>query len=343
MKTRMLLGVAGCALAVVMAAGCGNQTATKGQSSSAGASTDIRIAMICKSSTNPVFLSARTGAEAAAKDLSEKHGIKITIDWLTPPQEDGQVQAQKIAQAVNNGNQAIIISCSDAGKVKGAVDDAVAAGVEVMAFDSDATGSKRFAFYGVDDIKCGDQVMAELAKQLDGKGKVAILAGNQNAPNLRKRVEGVKKEAARHSGIAIVDTYYHAETPLDAAAKVKEVMNAHPEVTGWAMIGGWPLFTKTLLTDLDPAKVKVVAVDCLPAQLPYIESGIAPVLLAQPCYMWGYVSVEKVIDKIVLKKDVPEDNPMELIKVTKENLGEYAGQLKDWGFEVDKKYLEWKN
>ena len=39
----------------------------------------IRIAMIAKSSTNPVFLSARTGAEAAAKELSEKHGIPIEI------------------------------------------------------------------------------------------------------------------------------------------------------------------------------------------------------------------------------------------------------------------------
>ena len=30
----------------------------------------LKIAMIAKSSTNPVFLSARTGAEAAAKELS---------------------------------------------------------------------------------------------------------------------------------------------------------------------------------------------------------------------------------------------------------------------------------
>ena len=35
----------------------------------------IRIAMIAKSSTNPVFLSARRGAETAAKDLSGAHGV----------------------------------------------------------------------------------------------------------------------------------------------------------------------------------------------------------------------------------------------------------------------------
>ncbi len=310
-------------------------------SSFAQAKKTIKIALIAKSSTNPVFLSARTGAEAAAKELSAKYGIDIVIDWRTPPAEDGQVQAQRLAQAVNDGDDAAIMSCSDAAKVTGAINDAVARGVPVMTFDSDAPQSKRFAFYGVDDVASGEQVMSELAKQLDGKGKVAILAGNQNAPNLRKRADGVKKEAAKYPGITIVDTFYHIETPQDAAAEVVRVMNAYPDITGWAMIGGWPLFTKTLLTDLDPAKVKVVAVDCLPAELPYVEKGIAPVVLAQPTYMWGHVSVEKVIDKMYLTKDVPVITRMDLVRVSKENLGTWARQLKEWGFtDVPDEYLK---
>ena len=98
---------------------------------------------------------------------------------------------------------------------------------------------------------------------------------------------GSREVAAKYPGITIRDVYYHKETAQDAAAKVEQVMQANPDITGWAMIGGWPLFTKSLLTDLDPAKVKVVAVDCLPAELPYIEKGIAPVLLAQPTYKWS--------------------------------------------------------
>ncbi|HNT34134.1 MAG TPA: substrate-binding domain-containing protein [bacterium] len=301
----------------------------------------VVIAMIAKSSTNPVFLSARTGAEAAAKDLSEKHKISITVDWRTPPTEDGQVQAQRIAQAVNEGVDAVLISCSDAAKVTGAINDAVARGVPVMTFDSDAPNSRRFAFYGVDDVETGRKVFEELEKLVKGKTKVAILAGNQNAPNLRKRVEGVREGAKDHPDITILDVFYHVETPQDAAAEVIRVQNAYPEIGAWAMIGGWPLFTQTLLTDLDPEKVKVVAVDALPAQLPYVEKGIAPVLLAQPCYLWGYVSIEKIIDKIVLGAEVPEINRMELVRVTKENLGEWARQLKQWGFtDVPEKYLD---
>jgi ribose transport system substrate-binding protein len=299
------------------------------------------ITMIGKSSTNPVFLSGRVGAEAKAKELSAKLGIDIKIDWRTPPNEDGQVQAQRIAQAVNEGTDAILLSCSDASKVTGAINDAVDRGIPVMTFDSDAPQSKRFAFYGVDDIETGQLVMSNLATLVKGKANVAILAGNQNAPNLRKRVEGVKKEAAKYPGVKIVGVFYHAETPQDAAAEVLRVMNAYPEINAWAMIGGWPLFTTTLLTDLDPNKVKIVAVDALPAELPYVEKGIAPILLAQPTYLWGAVSIEKIIDKIYLHKDVPVMNRMELVKVTKENLSQWAKQLKDWGFtDVPEKYLK---
>jgi ribose transport system substrate-binding protein len=288
--------------------------------------------MIAKSSTNPVFLSARTGAERAAAELTEKLGIQVSVNWLTPPQEDGQVQAQRIQQAVNDGADAILISCSDAGKVTGAINDAVNRGVPVMTFDSDAPQSKRFAYYGVDDIKTGQQTMAELATLMNGKGKVAILAGNQNAPNLQNRVKGAKDEAAKHPGMTVIGTFNHIETPQDAAAEVVRVNNAYPDIQGWAMIGGWPLFTRSLLTDLKPEKMKVVSVDALPAQLEYVEKGIVPVLLAQSVYLWGDVGVRTIVDKIHFNKEVPAMIPMELVKVTKQTLPTWSKQLKDWGF-----------
>jgi ribose transport system substrate-binding protein len=328
----------------IAATGCGGRESSAPATGAPAATAPhgLKIAVIAKSSTNPVFLSARTGAEAAARELSQKHNIPIEIAWLTPPSEDGQVQAQRIAQAVNEGASAVLISCSDAGKVTGAINDAVSRGVPVMTFDSDAPQSQRFAFYGVDDEKTGQAVIDELAAQMGKKGTIAILAGNQNAPNLRKRVDGVKQAAAaRYPDIKIAGTFYHIETPQDAAAEVIRVQNAYPQVQGWAMIGGWPLFTQTLLKDLDPAKVKIVAVDGLPAELAYVEKGLAPVLLAQPTYMWGYVGVQRIFDKVQLKQEVPPIIPMELVRVTKENLGQWAQQLKDWGFtDVPAGYLK---
>ena len=337
----MLIAVAAVALISCNTSDKTDKTAAAGQPQAAAANkNNITIAMIAKSSTNPVFLAARTGAEAAAKEFTQQ-GTKVDIMWLTPPQEDGQVQAQRIQQAVNDGADAVLLSASDAGKVTGAINDAVDRGVPVMMFDSDAPESKRFTYYGVDDMKTGEAVMDELAKLMNGKGSVAILAGNQNAPNLQKRVQGVKEAAKKYPGIKIVDTFNHIETPQDAAAEVVRVNNAYPEITGWAMVGGWALFTQSLLTDLNPARTKIVSVDALPAELAYIEKGIAPVLLAQSVYDWGYVGVKTIMDKIHFNKTVPARIPMELVRVSKENLPQWAQQLKDWGFtDVDPKYLK---
>lgn len=325
---------------LVFAVGCAPSATETTEKSDTPERGTFKIALIAKSSTNPVFLAAKKGAEDAAKELSRTEGMTITVDWLTPPREDGQEQAQRIAQAVNSGADAVLIACSDAGKVTGAIDDAVAKGVPVMTFDSDAPASKRFSYFGAEDPEVGKEVMRELATLIGGRGEVAILAGNQNAPNLRRRVEGVLAEAKKYSGVNIVGTFYHAETPQDAAAEVKRAMQANPRISGWAMVGGWPLFTQTLLTDLDPSKVKIVAVDCLPAQMPYVERGIAPVLLAQPIYDWGRVGVETIVRKVIRKESVPEMNRMQLVRVDATTLGAWAQQLVDWGFtDVDPKYL----
>jgi len=172
--------------------------------------------------------------------------------------------------------------------------------------------------------------MEELAKAMGGKGVVAILAGNQNAPNLQKRVQGVKNAARKHPGITIRDTYYHKETPQDAAAKVEQVMQANPEITGWAMVGGWPLFTDSALK-WQPGTVKCVSVDALPPQLAYLRSGHVQILLAQKVYEWGYRSVEHLINKIHLKKDPASTKDVsELVPVTKANVDEFAKNWEKW-------------
>jgi ribose transport system substrate-binding protein len=153
-------------------------------------------------------------------------------------------------------------------------------------------------------------------------------------------VKGAKEEAAKHPGMSVIGVFNHIETPQDAAAEVVRVNNAYPDIQGWAMIGGWALFTRSLLTDLNPAKMKVASVDALPAQLEYIEKGVVPVLLAQSVYLWGDIGVRTIVDKLHFNKQVPAMIPMELVKVDKSSLGTWAKQLKDWGFtDVPEKYL----
>ncbi len=297
----------------------------------AAAEPTYRIGVIAKSEGNPVFQAARVGAQDAAAELGKKLGIKVEILWRTPAEEDAQKQAGFIEQLVVSGVDGITISCSDASKVTHAIDKAVDGGVSVACFDSDAPQSKRFVYHGVDDIECGKAVMKELADAIGSSGgKIAILAGNQTAPNLQARVKGVKDELAKHPNIKLVDVYYHKETAHDAAAKVQEVQTANPDIVGWAMVGGWPLFSDALMS-WTPGQVKIVSVDALEPQLKYVEKGIVQVLLAQKVYHWGYRSVELLIDKLHNKNNPASERDIATLdRVTKENVTEYGKNWDKW-------------
>ena len=311
-------------LAILVSLGLGFSTETQAQKKS------YTLGLVAKSQSNPVFQAARVGAEDAAKELGKKHGLTIKIDWRTPNDEDAQKQAEAIEQLVLSGADGIAVSCSDANKLTDAINSAVKNGVPVATFDSDAPASNRFVTFGVDDFKCGEQTMEELAKIMGGKGVVAILAGNPNAPNLQKRVAGAKSAAKKYSGIKIRDTYYHKETPQDAAAKVKQVMQSNPDITGWCMIGGWPLFTDNALK-WSPGTVKCVSVDALPPELAYLRSGHVQMLLAQQVYEWGFRSVEHLMNKLHLKKNPTALHDVSpLIPVTKENVEQFAKNWEKW-------------
>lgn len=302
----------------------------------------VVITMIAKSSANPVFLSAKTGAMKKAENISEKYSkLDVVIQWRTPENENASEQAEIIRNAVKEGSDAIIVSCSDKDSLTKAINYAVDKGVPVMTFDSDAPESRRFSFYGPDDIEMGKKVMNELARLINDKGKIAILGGNQTATNLQKRVEGVRIAAAEYPNIEIVGTFFHPETEADAIDVMKKVQETYPELKGWAMVGGWPMFGEKLKDVIEPGKIKIVGVDALPVQLKYIEKNYVQVLLGQPTFKWGEISVETVIDKIYLKKEVKETIRMNTIPVSIENLGGWSRQLRAWGFpDIPEKYLE---
>jgi len=297
---------------------------------SAHAQKSYSLGMIAKSQGNQFFEAARVGAEDAARDLSAKHGIKIKIDWRTPNDEDAQKQAEMIEQLLLSGTHGIIISCSDANKLTDAINKAARQGVPVATFSGDAPQSKRFVALGIDDFKCGEQTMVELAKLLNGKGVVAAIDGNPNAANLQKRAAGFRAAAKKFPEIKLLDIYYHKETPQDAVAKIEQVMQAHPDIAGWGLLGGWPLFTDNALK-WTPGTIKCVCVDALPQQLSYVRSGHVPLLLSQDVYGYGYKSVEHLINKLHFKKNparVIDDSP--LTPVTKDNVEEFAKNWEKW-------------
>ena len=94
----------------------------------------------------------------------------------------------------------------------------------------------------------------------------------------------VKEGLAKYPNMKLVDTFYHAETPEKAAEAVANAQNANPDINGWAMIGGWPLFTADALK-WAPGTVKVISVDALPATVK-LPQGRTRADVARPGLLW---------------------------------------------------------
>lgn len=309
------------------------QTTSNNQNNagSAAAAKTYVIGVVAKSQANPVFQAARTGAQDAARDLSERYGINVEIQWRTPNQEDAQQQASFVETLANQGVAGIAISVSDANVLTSAINGAVNRGVEVVTFDSDAPNSNRFAYYGVNDRDAGRKVMNELARVMDGRGVVAVLSGNPNATNLAARVEGVREAAREFPNIEIRDVFYVAsEQNNDMAARMQQVQTTNPDITGWALVGGWPLYTDNALDGIYQT-AKVVSMDPLELPIQYVKRGQVQVLVGQPYYGWGYESVRLIVDKLHNNKS--PDSPMvfaEFDVVTESNADEYLENWRKW-------------
>lgn len=310
-----------CMLAMVAAIGwsCSKPVATS--DSTAPTKRKIRIGMVAKSETNDVFQAAKTGAFDAAKELGDKYNADIEIEWRTPTSEDASKQAEAISALANEKVDGITVSCSNAATVTPAINEAVDKGVPVVCFDSDAPASKRLCDYGTEDGQCGQIIMSELARVMGDKGTVAILAGNESAPNLRLRVAAARAELAKHPNMKELNgsgngVFNHEETAEKAVEAVDRAMAANSgKIDGWAFIGGWPLFTDHAVK-WEPGTVKCVSCDALPKQLTYLKDGHVQELVSQDCYGWGHKTVEILVDKIINNK-MPEAtkiaNPLTIV------------------------------
>lgn len=240
------------------------------------------FAVIPKQKDNPVFSYARAGALAQAK----QSGVEII--WDAPERNDEVKQAQILETFIRQHVDGIAISCSNPDVLKKPINKAVDNGIPVVTWDSDSPNSKRNAFFGVNDYQAGRIIAEELAALIDGKGKVAIMSGVQGAQNLTSRVQGVTdvfKE--KFPQIKVVTTAYCDDDVPRSVQLIGSVMKEHPDLAGWAMVGGWALFAA-----ITPGKTKVVSVDPLPECWHWVEKGYAQVMIGQKVFDWGGKSVE---------------------------------------------------
>jgi ribose transport system substrate-binding protein len=283
---------------------------TNGDGDNGGDTQTLRIGWVPKSLNNVVFETGRDGAFLRAKEINAdpESDVKIEVVYDASEMSDATAQAAVIDKLVAEGVDGLGVSCNDTEICGAAIDRAVAAGVEVMTWDSDAPASKRFTYYSADNHQGGIEAAKMLGKLLEGKGKVALISGNPDASNLNARRTGFEEEiAASFPEIEIVATVYGNDDTDMSAAAVEGVMAEHPDLNGWFFVGLWSLLAdddKTVAwrEAADAGNLKTVVFDTPPFELDLLKEGQVHGLVGQKYWGWGYDTVTMLRDRIVDKK-----------------------------------------
>ena len=281
----------------------------------------LKFALIPKALDIPVFNYANQGAQRQAAELGD-----VEVIYRGPDSADVLKQKEMLESFISQKVDGIAISVLNAEALTPTIDKAVAAGIPVVTWDSDAPASKRFAFYGVDDFKSGQEMGRQAVELLGGKGTVAFLT-SVGAYNLGRRLDGVKDILAAHPGIKVVETYDCREDSVRASELIASGTNRYPDLGAWISVGGWPVFTQNALAPV-PATTKVISFDTNPPAPDLIKAGKVQVLIGQKYFGWGSETVKLLRDYIKGTKPATTIIDAGVDVVTAKNVDEYMALWK---------------
>jgi ribose transport system substrate-binding protein len=289
----------------------------------------ITIAWIPKALNNPVFELGRTGALQKAKELSAAGPYQVEVEYVGSVASDAAEQARVVEDVIAKGVDAIGISCNDPTGCEDPIKKALAAGIDVMTWDSDSPKSGRFTYLGVDNYEGGKAAAGLLVKAMGTKGKVALLTGVPGAFNLEERIRGFKDGVKDYPDIQIVATVACNDDINQGVQVVEDTMKAHPDLSGWFFVGLWPLFAergsmKQWEAAAKAGTLKTISFDTLPVELGFVKDGYVQGLVGQKYWGWGYDTVQMIYDKIVSGKTYDSFTNSGMDLVTSKNVDAMA-------------------
>ena len=125
------------------------------------------------------FDACERGARKSAAEL----GIELIFDG--PTTASASEQAKFMETWIRQGVDAICVAPNQPKSIGKFVHRAQGAGIKVLTWDTDAAESGRDLMVNqVDDKVLGEQLMDDLAEQMDVAGKWAVVVGSLDATNL---------------------------------------------------------------------------------------------------------------------------------------------------------------
>ncbi|ATC64426.1 sugar ABC transporter substrate-binding protein [Nibricoccus aquaticus] len=288
--------------------------------STAAFAQDITLAVIPKGTTHPFWKTVEAGARKAA----EETGVKI--NWRGPILENDRAQQIAVVQQfVGSKVSGIVLAPLDATALVGPVRSATDAKIPVIIMDSALNGEagKEFSSFVATDNRRGGEIGGEeLARLLNGKGKVVLLRYIEGSASTNEREEGFLSVMKKHPGIEVIMSNRYAgpsiSTAQDAAMnmidKIREADGIFcpndPSTQGMLL---------ALRQNGLAGKKKFVGFDTSSQLVAALKRDQIDAIVAQNPFKMGYLSVKTAVAVIRGEKfEARVDTGCEL--VTKANL-----------------------
>lgn len=325
-----------CAAAVIVCTnGCGREQ--ESQPTTGVTKPKRKIAFVMKLVGIPYTNACERGMKEAGKELG------IDTVFLGPPTGGDTIQQIAIIEdQISRGVDAIVISPNDDQAVKPVIKKAMEKGIKVFTWDSDAPESERiFYVAAADDVGIGTDIIDRLARDIGGKGKVAVMTGSANAYNLNQHIKGVEEGAKKYPGIKLIKPYLYNDDDQQKAIQLAiTVMQAHPDLAGFACVNspGVPGAARAVIQTGKAGKIKIWGLSLPSENREYIKKGTVNGLILWDPAKLTYLTTKLVNDYLDGKKsvdgmEVPGIGKLKVSKdgviimpgvtITKENVDEF--------------------
>ncbi len=218
MKKKLLAFVSCAALLAATITGCGGSkpaesaaapaesgtTETTAAAAPAGASGDVKIALITMDSIDQHWVTLNEGAQKAAAELG------VTVTFMSPNTKDDAQQIECVNNAVAGNYQAIIVAANGPDAISSALKEAASSGVKIIYVDSPANVDAE-ATFSTDNEAAGKTAGEEMIKALEAagvtSGKIGIVNVNAATDSTVKRENGFRS-AFEGKGYELMETQY---------------------------------------------------------------------------------------------------------------------------------------
>lgn len=247
------------------------------------------VALVAKSTQTEFWLSVFAGAEAAATEYN------LDLSIMGPEtEEDFETQNQMVAQAVEDGAEAVVFSAIDFENNACAIDAAAEQGVQIVAIDSSVDSQAVSTYIGTDNYAAGQMAAQAALDRVDGILEVGIVNYDISSANGQERERGAVEQfeqSGRANIRAVINTLAEAQS---ARADTTALLEEHPEINVLlAFNEPTSVGAAQAVEDLGRSEdIFLVGFDSNVMTVDGLQEGSVDALVVQNPYAMGYLGVE---------------------------------------------------